>query len=146
MDDPTKSKVVGKFNWAVPPGGQQVMGTDAYAISRYSKKDKDMLFRLLASALSPANQIEAASLATPTRRAVLNDPAVAAKYRFFPMVSQALAVGRPLPVLPEFNETSEMIGNRIVQGVLGQMPVQQALDTAAAECQDLLAKHGYYRS
>jgi ABC-type glycerol-3-phosphate transport system substrate-binding protein len=146
MDDPTKSKVVGKFNWSVPPGGKQAMGTDMYAISRYSKKDKDMLFRLMASALSAANQAEAASMATPTRRAVLNDPAVTAKYRFFPMVSQALEVGLPLPVLPEFNETSEIIGNRIVQAVVGQSPVQQSLDTAAAECQDLLAKHGYYKS
>ncbi len=143
MDDPAKSKVVGKIKWAVPPGGRQAMTTDAYAISRNSTKDKDKLFRLLAVALSDQNQRAGASLAVPTRRAVLNDPEIQAKYRWYPDISKALEAAEPLPSLPEFSETAEIATKRMVQAIVGQMPVKEALDTGAAEVTDLLKRRGY---
>ena len=57
MDNPDKSRVVGKIKWTVmPEGGRQVRVSDTYCISRFTAKDKDMLFRLLASALREENQ------------------------------------------------------------------------------------------
>jgi ABC-type glycerol-3-phosphate transport system substrate-binding protein len=144
MDDPAKSKVIGKIAWTVPPGGRQAITTDAYAISRKSAKDKDKLFRLLATALAEQNQRAGASLAVPTRRAVLNDPEIQAKYRWYPAISKALDAGEPLPSLPEFNEAAELATKRMVQAIVGQMPVKEALDAGAAEVTDLLKRRGYF--
>lgn len=146
MDDPAKSKVIGKIRWAVPPGGRQAMTTDAYAISRKSVKDKDKLFRLLAATLSEQNQRAGASLAVPTRRAVLTDPEIQAKYRWYPAISKALDAGEPLPALPEFNEAAELATKRMVQAIVGQIPVKEALDTGADEVTDLLKRRGYFKT
>ncbi len=146
MDDPAKSKVIGKIKWTAPPGGRQAMTTDAYAISSKSVKDKDKLFRLLAAALAEQNQRAGASLAVPTRRAVLTDPEIQAKYRWYPAISKALDVGEPLPALPEFNEAAELATKRMVQAIVGQMPVKEALDTGADEVTELLKRRGYYKT
>jgi ABC-type glycerol-3-phosphate transport system substrate-binding protein len=143
MDNPDKSHVVGKIKWAVPPGGHQGLSTDAYAISRNSRRDKDMLFRILATALNEQNQRSGAALAVPTRRAVLNDPAIQAKYRWYPAVSAALDAAQPFPALPEFIETAELSTKRMVQAIVGQMGVKEALDAGAAEVSDLLKRRGY---
>lgn len=144
MDNPQKSRVAGKVKWTVPPGGKQGLSTDGYAISAYSSKDRETLFRILATALNEANQRGAADLATPTRKSVLNDPGIQAKYRWYPAISQCLDVGQPLPDLPEFTEAAEIATKRMVQAIVGQMPVKEALDTGAAEVTDLLKRRGYY--
>lgn len=145
MDNPQRSKVVGKIQWAVPPGGRQAITTDGYAISKFSTKNKEMLFRILARALDEESQRGAADLATPTRRAVLNDPAIQARFRWYPAVSKCLDVGEPLPALAEFNEAGELACKRIVQAIVGQMPVKAALDAGAAEVVELLTRRGYYK-
>lgn len=145
MDDPAKSRVTGLIEWANPPGGKQSITTDGYAISRFSGKDKDTLFRVLAGALSEQNQRGAAALATPPRRAVLNDPAVQKEFRWYPAVSAAFEVAEPLPNLPEFNEAAEIATKRMVQAIVEEQDVQKALDTAAAEVTDLLGRRGYYQ-
>lgn len=144
MDNPQKSRVVGKVKWTVPPsGGRQGLSTDGYAISTYSRQDRETLFRILATALNEANQRGAADLATPTRKSVLNDPEIQQKYRWYPAISQCLDAGQPLPALPEFTEAAEIATKRMVQAIVGQMPVKEALDTGAAEVQDLLKRRGY---
>ena len=146
MDDPAKSRVVGKIKWTTPPGGKQGTSTDAYAISAKSAKDKDKLFRILATALCEQNQRGAAALCVPPRGSVLNDPAIQSKYRWYPAISAALDACQPLPGLPEFSEAAEIATKRMVQGVVGQLPVKEALDTAAAEVTDLLKRRGYYKT
>jgi ABC-type glycerol-3-phosphate transport system substrate-binding protein len=146
MDNPDKSHVVGKIKWTVmPSGGKQVVVSDIYCISRYSAKDKDLLFRIIASALREENQLGAAALAVPTRQAVVKNPTLAEKYRWYPAVSQALSVGQPMPLLPEFSEASEVIGKRMVQAIVGQMETKAALDAAATEVQAMLSERGYYK-
>ncbi|HTI84303.1 MAG TPA: extracellular solute-binding protein [Acetobacteraceae bacterium] len=146
MDNPDKSHVVGKVKWTVmPQGGKQVVVSDVYCISRFSTKDKDTTFRLIASALREENQRGAAALAMPSRKAVIADPMLAQKYRWYPAVSEALSVAQPLPALPEFSEASELVNKRIDQAIVGQMEVKPALDAAATEVQAMLSERGYYK-
>ena len=145
MDNPQRSKVVGKIQWAVPPGGRHALSTDGYAISKFSTKNKEMLFRILAKALDEDSQRGAADLATPTRRTVLSDPAIQAKFRWYPAIAKCLDVGEPPPALAEFSEVAEVACKRIVQAIVGQMPVKAALDAGAAEVVELLTRRGYYK-
>lgn len=58
MDDPAKSRVVGKIDWVTPPEGHARIAGDGYAISAFSKQDPDLLFRIRCgeglSALKPS--------------------------------------------------------------------------------------------
>ena len=146
MDNPEKSRVVGKIKWTVmPDGGKQVMISDMYCVSRFSGKDKDTMFRVLAAALREENQRGSAALATPPRKAVLGDPEMQKRFRWYPAVADCLAVAKPLPPLPEFSEASELINKRIVQAIVGQMETKAALDAAATEVQAMLTQRGYYK-
>jgi multiple sugar transport system substrate-binding protein len=145
MDDPNKSRVVGKMEWAVPPQGHQPFGGDGYCISAFTKQDPDLLFRILATATSKQNLRGAAGLMVPTRTSILDDPEMKQKYRFFPAALAASAVGTPTPKLPEFYAVGQFITQRIDQAVTGQMQVKPALDAAASETETFLKGHGYYQ-
>lgn len=143
MDDPKKSKVVGKVDFAMPPGGRQRIVVDGFAISKFSKKDKEVQFRVLATAMNEANQRAIASDSIPSRASVLNDPAVYQKYRHYPAALEAIKVGKSYPALPEFVECGDFITLRIQQCLANEMSVKDALDKSAQEVADLLAKRGY---
>ncbi len=145
MDDPARSKVVGKIAWGTPPGGKQAMVSDIYAIPKAGVKDKDLLFRLIAATLSEANQRDAAALVLPPRQAVLNDPELVKKYRWYPASARALAAAALPPAIPEFDEVLEPVCRRIIQAASGQMGVKAAMDSAAKEAEAVLDQHGYYK-
>ncbi|MFI4982168.1 MAG: hypothetical protein ACHQIO_17610, partial [Nevskiales bacterium] len=145
MDDPQKSRVVGKVAWAVQPGGKQPMVTDVYCLPRAGTKDKDMLFRMMATALSEANQRNALDMALPYRKSILADPSLTAKYRYYPAAAEALAVAELPPHLPEFNEALEPACRRIVAAITGEMEIKPALELAAKEVEAVIEKHGYYK-
>ena len=73
MDDPAKSRVINKIDWAVPPLGHQRISGDGYAISAFSKQDPDTLFRIIATSADQANMRGAASLLIPPRKSLLDD-------------------------------------------------------------------------
>ena len=143
MDNAQRSAVAGKVEFAVAPGGGQRVGYDGFAISKFSRGDRDAMFRLMAATTSARVMRDGAEFVIPARDSVLNDPELVAKYRFFPVVQAGLKVGKPLPNLPEFSETAEITTRMINQGMVGQLPIKQALDIAATEVVELLKKRGY---
>lgn len=145
MDDPTKSKVVDKMEWSVPPRGGQRIVVDSYAISKFSKKNKDTIFRVLTTATGTGNQREAADLGLPSRASVLNDVELQKKYRYYPAALDCLKVGKPYPSLPEFQQVAAAVAPSIQQAITGGTPTKQALDTAADAAEKLLAARGYYK-
>jgi multiple sugar transport system substrate-binding protein len=145
MDDPAKSRVVGKIEWVAPPQGHARIGSDGYAISAFSKQDPDTLFRILATATRQENMRGAASLALPPRYSVLKDADLKAANRFYPASLAAVETGLAFPALPEFYAVGEFITRRVLQAVTGEMPVKDALNAAATETTDFLKGHGYYR-
>jgi ABC-type glycerol-3-phosphate transport system substrate-binding protein len=144
MDDAAKSKVVGKVEWAAPPAGGQRIVVDGYAISKFSRKNKETTFRVLATATGEANQRAIAKEAIPSRTSVLNDADLQKRFRHYPAALAALKVGKPYPPLPEFQEVGDIVTRYVQRAVTGEMPVKAALDAAAAETEELLRKRGYY--
>ena len=145
VDDPKQSRAAGKFEWAPMPQGHARVLADGYAISAFSKQDPDTLFRIMATATREANMREAAGMLVPPRRALLNDPELRSKNRFYQAAAQAIESGTPFPALPEFYAVGEFISRRILQAVTGEMPTKQALDAAAGETEAYLKTRGYYR-
>jgi len=145
MDDPNKSRVMGKIDWTAPPQGHGRNSGDGYAISAFSKQDPDTLFRIIATSASQASIRGAASLLVPPRKSLLNDAELRQANRFYPAALASYEIGTPAPALPEFYAVGEFITRRVLQAVTGEMPVKQALDTAANETKDFLKGHGYYK-
>ena len=145
MDDPNKSRIVGKIDWVAPPQGHARNSGDGYAISAFSKQDPDTLFRIIATSSNQANMRGAASLIIPPRTSLLNDAELRQANRFYPAALASYDTGLPAPALPEFYAVGEFITRRILQAVTGEMPVKQALDAAATETTDFLKGHGYYK-
>ena len=84
MDDPNKSRIVGKIDWVAPPQGHARNSGDGYAISAFSKQDPDTLFRIIATSSNQANMRGAASLIIPPRTSLLNDAELRQANRFYP--------------------------------------------------------------
>jgi ABC-type glycerol-3-phosphate transport system substrate-binding protein len=145
MDDEKKSRVVGKINWIAPPGGGQRIANDGYAISKYSSKDKDAIFRMIATAASQASMQKGAELAMPPRLSVLDDPELAKKYRWYPAARASLEVGKPFPSMSDFLDVGAIVTRYILQAVTNEKEVKTALDQAAQETTELLQSRGYYK-
>lgn len=145
MDDPNKSRVVGKFDWVPLPQGGGKISMDGYCLSSFSKQNPDDLFRILATATNEQNMRGAASMMVPPRNALLNDPDLKSKYRYYPAALTALKTGKPVPLIPEWYAVGESISRRIVQGITGQSSVKESLQVAAKEAEAFLRDRGYYR-
>lgn len=145
MDDPQKSRVVGKIDWVPPPQGKARIASDGYGISAFTKQDPEVLFRILATSSNTANMRGAASLLLPPRKSLLTDEALAKENRFYPASLKAIDTGLAFPALPEFYPVGEFITRRILQAVTGETPVKTALDAAAKETEDFLKGRGYYK-
>ena len=145
MDDEKKSRFVGKINWIAPPGGGQRIANDGYAISKYSSKDKDAIFRMIATAASQKSMQKGAELAMPPRLSVLEDPELAKKYRWYPAARASLEAGKPFPSMPDFLDVGAIVTRYILQAVTNEKEVKVALDMAAKETTELLQSRGYYK-
>jgi multiple sugar transport system substrate-binding protein len=145
MDDEKKSRFVGKINWVAPPGGGQRIGNDGFAISKFSSKDKDAIFKVLATAASQKSMQKGAELAMPPRLSVLEDPELNKRYRWYPGARASLEVGKPFPPLPEFLDVGAIVTRYVLQAVTNEKEVKAALDLAAQETTELLKSRGYYK-
>lgn len=145
MDDPKKSRVVGKIDWVAPPGGGQRIANDGYAISKYSSQDKDKVFRMIATAASQESMRKGAELSMPPRLSVLDDKSLTKKYRWYPAARASLQAGKAFPPIPDFLDVGAIVTRYILQAVTDEKAVKAALDQAAKETTDLLQSRGYYK-
>lgn len=144
MDDPKKSSVVGRIEWVVPPGGGQPVVFNGFAMSRFSKADRDLMFRLAAGTTDAAGMKQAAATIIPVRTSVLNDPELVAKFRFYPVIPGALKVAKRMPDVPEFGDVTDLLSRSLQDAVTGQKPVKGALDDAAQKVDALFRERGVY--
>ena len=138
MDDPAKSRVVGKMDWIAPPGGGSRFSTDGYAISAFSRQDPETLFRIIAHSASEAVMRQAVSLVLPPRRRLM---AEANGSRSWAAAAASLAASVPFPPLADFYAMGDSLSRRIQQGVTGQMSVAAAMQLAAADATAWLESH-----
>jgi multiple sugar transport system substrate-binding protein len=137
MDDPAKSRVVGKIAFAPVPGerepGRSALGNWLLGIPSGSK-NIDAAFAFLRWATDATQMRKAAERGCPpTRRSVFQDAELVRRFRAFPVQLQALETARPRPRTPHWNEIENVFGVYISKANAGSSSVAEALARAQAE-------------
>ncbi len=144
MDDPARSKVVGKIAFTqVPSAGRKgvaELGAWLLAIPAGSK-NKARAADFLFWATTPEQMKEAALRGNPpTRRSVFLDPELRARFRAFPAQLASLETARPRPRTPLWNEIENAFGIRISQANAGSISPQEALQRANQEIEAIVQR------
>jgi multiple sugar transport system substrate-binding protein len=135
MDDPSKSKVVGKIDFSTMPGerekGVSELGAWLIAVPAGSHHADDA-FAFLDWATEPAQMKQAALRGNPpTRRSVFQDAELVAKFRAFPAQLASLETARPRPRTPRWNEIENLFGTYLSKANAGAMDPAEAIHRAA---------------
>jgi multiple sugar transport system substrate-binding protein len=152
VDDPTKSAVVGKIEFAVPPhapGYKPGPGIGHFlgAIPRNVPKGRQMaaLVFLKWFQTREAQVIYTKAGAPPVRLDVLNDPELNSKpeFRWMKALAEGLLTARQPWTVPEGAQLTAVLDLRLNQAVTGEMTSAAALNKSAEEIYDIMKKGGY---
>jgi multiple sugar transport system substrate-binding protein len=144
MDDPSKSKVPGKIEFAPMPSGRApgVAELGAWlvavpAASPHSSAAFDFIYWA-----TDAAQMTGAALRgnPPTRRSVFQSPDLVKNFRAFPAQLAALEAARPRPRTPLWNEIEQAFGVSLSQANSGAVSPEIAMQQANREIAAILER------
>jgi multiple sugar transport system substrate-binding protein len=137
MDDPEKSKVVGKIGFAAMPGernaGVGELGTWLVAVPAASKHVADAFDFIYWATEAPQMAQAARRGNPPTRRSVFEAPDLVAKFLAFPVQLASLESARPRPRTKLWNEIENTFGIYLSKANAGAMDPAEAMRAAAKE-------------
>jgi multiple sugar transport system substrate-binding protein len=144
MDDPAKSKVVGKIEFIAMPGeraaGVGELGTWLIAVPAASKHVADA-FDFLFWATEAAQMRQAAERGNPpTRRTVFEDAALQRRFRAFPAQLKSLESARPRPRTAQWNEIENALGIYLSRANGGNLAPKDAMRQAAEHIASIVAR------
>jgi multiple sugar transport system substrate-binding protein len=144
MDDPAKSKVIGKIGFAPMPAqrvpGVGELGTWLLAVPAASKHSADAFdFMFWAT---EAAQMKQASLRgnPPTRRSVFQSADLIAKFRAFPVQLTSLESARPRPRTAQWNEIENAFGIYLSKANAGAMDAATAMKSSAHDIGEIISR------
>jgi len=137
MDDPAKSKVVGKIGFIPMPAERQKgvgeLGSWLVAVPTASHNTSDA-FDFIFWATDAAQMKQAALRGNPpTRRSVFESPDLIAKFRAFPAQLASLESSRPRPRTRQWNEIENAFGIYLSKANAGSMDPAEAMRQAARD-------------
>ena len=149
MEDPEKSKVVGKVGWALHPEGvRRGSQTGGFGIAIPSNaQNKEAAFLLMQWLTSKRiDKLIALEGGSPSRFSTYNDPDVIAKYPHSKIFAEALKHADPdwRPIIPTWGEVNKDLGTTLSKAMTGEMSVKEALDQVAERAKAIQEKAGYY--
>jgi multiple sugar transport system substrate-binding protein len=144
MDDPSKSKVVGKIEFAPMPAGRlpgvAELGAWLLAIPAGSPH-RDAALDFINWATDPVQMTQAALRGNPpTRRSVFQSPDLLKKFRAFPAQLAALESARPRPRTTQWNEIENAFGVSLSQANSGAATPEAAMQQANREIAAILER------
>ena len=147
LQDPSQSKVAGRFAVAAMPAGPDgaataALGGSALAVNAYSEQP-EVAYRLIDYLLQPEQMIERARIAGefPTRPALYEARALADALTI-PLADALKVIERavPRPITPVYSQLSEILQIALHRALTRQQEPRAALTEAAAGMRALLAK------
>ena len=144
MDNPQKSKVVGKVDFAPMPGAKRAgtpeLGSWLLAVPAASKNTELAAQFILWVTAKPQLRKAAFLGNPPTRRSVFKDEDLIAKYRSYPAQLTSLERARPRPRTPVWNEIENTFGLYLSKANAGSMAPEEALRRANEEIVSILER------
>jgi multiple sugar transport system substrate-binding protein len=136
-DDPTRSKIVGK--WALfPRPGVAWGGTWAWIIPSDSNR-KEAAYQLVKYLGEKETQRELALKGeVAVRRSILEDPTIQAEQPALAVMAEALRTAHAPPILAKWPEVSAAVAEELSKALLQQKPPQQALNDMEAKVNAIL--------
>ena len=83
--------------------------------------------------------------ATPTMKAVLNDPEMQKEFLHYSAMAEMLPATKALPAFPEFLEINVAASPILQESILGKKEPKAALDEIATIIEETLTRAGYYK-
>jgi multiple sugar transport system substrate-binding protein len=149
LRDPAQSRVAGRVGVAPFPGADggratAALGGAQLAVNAFSDQP-ELAWELVAFLTAPEQMLERARVAAqlPSRQSLYDSPELAAALDM-PLqdVRAAVAAAVPRPVTPVYSELSELLQVQLHRALTGQLSPEDALNRAAAEIRQLLARSG----
>jgi multiple sugar transport system substrate-binding protein len=144
LNDPAKSKVIGKMEFTVMPGalkpGRAEIGNWLISIPR-SAKNAEAAFDFLIWATS-AEQMKRSALRgnPPTRKSVFTDAELLTKFPAYPAQLRSLENSRPRPRTPQWNEIENAFGIFLSKANSGELSPEEAMNQANAKIAEIIER------
>jgi len=149
LEDPSTSKVVGKYSFAKPPKGTEeasLLAGWGLGIPKSSKhQDEAWKFISYVTSKEGAKSFTLAGGAGYARVSVLNDPEVSNKWRFIKAVLDTMPYCHTHPRIAEWPQVADMTALELSNALSGKKTCEMALSDAAAYIELFMARAGYYK-
>ena len=149
VDNPEKSKIVGKVGWAMHPKGvRRGSQTGGFGIAiPKNAQNKEAAFLLMQWLTSKrVDKMIALAGGNPSRFSTHADPEVNAARPYMKTFGEALKYADPdwRPIIPTWGEVNKELGTILNKAMTGDMTVKEALDEVAKRARAIQEKAGYY--
>ncbi len=149
IEDPSRSKVVGKVGWALHPMGvRRGSQTGGFGIAiPKNAQNKEAAFLLLQWLTSKkGDKLVAMAGGNPSRFSTHADPEVNAKFPHMSIFGEALKHADPdwRPIIPVWGKINADIGTTLSKVLTEGLDIQEALDGVAERAAEILDEAGYY--
>lgn len=140
LEDPTKSKVAGKIEFAPVPGKGGQLGGWGWAIPR-SSPNPEAAWEFLKWVESDKIAYQRAMAGgMPCQEWIYRDKYFLEKYPFQKVGRQIIAMGTPQPIISQSTEMIEIVGEHLSAMVIGDLSPVEAMNKAAAKLNELSRK------
>ena len=149
VEDPERSKVVGKVGWAPHPMGVRrgsQTGGFGIAIPR-NAENKEAAFLLMQWLTSKeADKLVALAGGNPSRYSTHADAEVNAKFPHMAIFGEALQHADPdwRPIIPVWGKINADLGTALSKVITEDLDIQEALDGVAERTRAVMEEAGYY--
>ena len=149
INDPSKSKVVGKVDWALHPmGTRRGSQTGGFGIGiPANAENKDAAFLLMQWLTSKkGDKLVALAGGNPSRFSTHSDADVNAKFPHMATFGEALKHADPdwRPIIPVWGKINADLGTTLSKVLTEDLDIQEALDGVAERTKAVMEEAGYY--
>mgnify|MGYP001581503162 FL=1 len=149
IDNPDKSKVVGKVGWALHPmGTERASQTGGFGIGiPANAENKDAAFLLMQWLTSKeGDKLVAMAGGNPSRFSTHADADVNAKYPHMATFGEELQHADPdwRPIIPVWGKINADLGTTLSKVLTEDLDIQEALDGVAERTRAVMEEAGYY--